>query len=81
MDESRRQKLIDLGAETLAEALLGLAVHSDTVDDLIERLIATPAENIQQFKRKLSSLKRSRRFVDWRGALNCPVSWKCCCRI
>jgi tetratricopeptide (TPR) repeat protein len=67
MDETRKQKLIDLGAETLAEALLDLAVYSDTADDLIERLIATPKENVQRFKRSLSSLKRSRRFVDWRG--------------
>ena len=36
--------------------------------DLIELLIATPKENVQRFKKKLSGLKRSRRFIDWRGA-------------
>ena len=64
----RKQKLIDLGPDALADALLNLAVHSDEVDDLIEQLIATPKENVQRFKKKLSGLKRSRRFIDWREA-------------
>ncbi len=68
MAESRKQKLIDLGPETLADALLNIAVHSDEADDLIEQLIATPKENVQRFKKKLSGLKHSRRFIDWRGA-------------
>lgn len=68
MVDSRKQKLIDLGAEALAEVLLDLAVYSDEADDLIEQLVATPKENIQRFKKKLSGLKQSRRFIDWRGA-------------
>ena len=68
MTDSRKQKLIDLGVEALADALLNISVHSDEADDLIEQLIATPKENVQRFKKKLSSLKHSRRFVDWRGA-------------
>jgi len=68
MTDPRKQKLIDLGTEALAEALLSLSVHSDEADDLIEQLIATPKENVQRFKKKLSGLKSSRRFVDWRGA-------------
>lgn len=66
MADSRKQKLIDLGAESLAGALLNLAVHSDEVDDLIEQLIATPNENVQRFKKKLSGLKRRKRFIGWR---------------
>jgi hypothetical protein len=68
MSDPRKQKLIDLGPEALAETLLDLAVHSGTADDLIERLIATPKENVQRFKMKLSNLKRSRDFFDWRGS-------------
>ncbi|MDY0222784.1 MAG: hypothetical protein RBR67_16765, partial [Desulfobacterium sp.] len=68
MTDSRKQKLIDLGSENLAEALLDLATHSDEADDLIEQLIATPKENIQRFKKKLSGLKRRKSFIDWRGA-------------
>ncbi len=66
MADSRKQKLIDLGADALADALLNLAVHSDEADDLIEQLIATPKENVQRFKKKLSGLKRRKRFVSWR---------------
>jgi hypothetical protein len=68
MADSRKLKLIDLGAETLAEALLDIAVYSDTADDLIERLIATPKENVQRFKKKLVGLRLSRGFIDWRGS-------------
>lgn len=68
MTDSRKQKLIDLGPHALADALLNLAVHSDEADDLIEQLIATPKENVQRFKNKLSGLKHSMRFIDWRGA-------------
>lgn len=68
MTDPRKQKLIDLGTEALADALLNLAVHSDEADGLIEQLIATPKENVQRFKKKLSGLKHSGRFIDWRGA-------------
>lgn len=68
MNNDRKQKLIDLGADALADALLNIAVFSDEADDLIEQLIATPKENVQRFKKKLSDLKHSRRFIDWRGA-------------
>ncbi len=66
MAADRRKKLVALGAQALADALLELAVQSDAADDLVERLMASPKENIQRFKKKLSSLKRSRRFIDWR---------------
>jgi hypothetical protein len=57
MSDSRKQKLIDLGAETLAQALLDIAVFSDAADDLIERLIATPDENVKRFQKKLAGLE------------------------
>ncbi len=66
MGTDRKQKLLDLEAECLADALLELAAQSDAADDLIERLIATPTENIQRFRKKLTALKRSRRFIDRR---------------
>ncbi len=67
MRKDRKQKLMDLGAENLADALLGLAEQSGAADDLVERLLATPQENVQRFKEKLAGLKRSRRFIDWRN--------------
>ena len=66
VNTDRKQKLIDLDAESLAAALLELAAQSDVADDLVESLIATPTENIQRFRKKLTGLKRSRRFIDWR---------------
>ncbi|GAB6095611.1 hypothetical protein JCM14469_18630 [Desulfatiferula olefinivorans] len=63
-DNDRKQKLIDLGPEALADALLNLAVHSNEADDMIEQLIATPKENVQRFKKKLSS------FFDGGGVLD-----------
>ena len=68
LNNDKKQKLIDLGAERLAHALLEIAVLNDAADDLVERLIATPKENIQRFKKKLTVLKRSKRFIDWRGS-------------
>ena len=65
-DNDRKQKLIDLGPDALADALLNLAVHSEEADDLIEQMIATPKENVQRFKKKLSGLKRRKRFIGWR---------------
>jgi hypothetical protein len=67
-NNDRKEKLIDLGPEALADALLNLAAYSDTVDDRIEQLIAVPTENVQRFKNKLSDLKHPRRFIDWRGS-------------
>ncbi|BCL62795.1 hypothetical protein DGMP_34880 [Desulfomarina profundi] len=66
LGSNRKQKLIELGPDALADALLNIAVHSDEADDLIKQLIATPKENIQRFKNKLSGLKRRKRFISWR---------------
>jgi len=68
MSDSRKKNLVGLGSAALADALLALAVHSEAADDLIERLLATPRQNVQRFKRKLSGLRRSQRFIDWRGS-------------
>lgn len=70
MADFRKQKLIGLGTETLAEALLDIALHSDAADDLIEQLIATPKENVQRFKKKLAGLKHSTRYIERRGSFD-----------
>ncbi|MBI9113344.1 lipopolysaccharide assembly protein LapB [Maridesulfovibrio ferrireducens] len=69
MSASRKQKLLNLGPEVLVDALLDLAVYSETADGLVERLIATPTESVQRFKYKLSSLRKSGDFVSWKAAL------------
>lgn len=62
---NQEQKLIALGADRLADALLELASRDDAADDLLERMIATPQENVKRFKAKLSGLKRRQRFIGW----------------
>ncbi|MCP3951328.1 MAG: hypothetical protein GY697_03800 [Desulfobacterales bacterium] len=47
MNPDRKKRLVELGVEPLADALLELAVHTETTEDLIERMIATPKGNIQ----------------------------------
>jgi len=66
VENKRKQRLIELGVESLADALLELAIWSDVADDLVECMISTPEENIQRFKKKLSRLKQSQRFIGWR---------------
>jgi hypothetical protein len=66
MVADRRKKLAALGAEVLADGLLELAERVEVVDDLVERLIGTPKENIQRYKEKLAELKRRQYFISWK---------------
>ena len=61
MRESKRDLLIELGPEALAEALLKLAEC-----DMVVSLTATPDEKPKRFKSKIAGIKRARRFVPWR---------------
>lgn len=64
--EARRQKLMALPTERLAEALLELAEQTEEGEDLVHRLVATPKESEDKFKAKLAAVKRFRGFGDWR---------------
>ena len=68
MQDLRKHKLIELGVEVLADALLNLAAKNAKADELIEHLIASPTQFEQLFKTQLSQLKSSRRLLDWRAA-------------
>ncbi|NQU47201.1 MAG: hypothetical protein HQ519_01020 [Planctomycetes bacterium] len=61
-----RSELEKLGASELADTLLQLAANSESAMKTVERLLATPAENLKRCKAMLSGLKRRRKFVDWR---------------
>jgi hypothetical protein len=63
--DNRKQKLLNLGAETLAEALLDLAKWSEAAENMVERMISGPEENIRRFKKNLSRIKRFQRFLKW----------------
>lgn len=66
MPDGRKQKLQQLGSDALADALLDMAKHNEQIDGIINRMIATPKENVSQYKKKLSGLKRSTKSIDWR---------------
>lgn len=68
MTDKLKQKLIDLGAATLADALIELAKLDNTADDVVQRMVATPTENEKRFKAKLVGLKRLTRFISWSEA-------------
>lgn len=65
MSEHRKQRLVQLGPDTLADALLGLASRDQAAYDVVGRMLAAPEENVKRFKAKLSGLKRLRRFIGW----------------
>jgi len=62
----RKGKLLEVGADRLADALLELAGRYEFADDLVERMIATPQDNIGRFRAKLSALQLGRPFIHWR---------------
>ena len=65
MGPERKERLVELGVDRLADALLELASRDDAADDLVERMIATPPENVGRFKAKLAGLKGRRHFIGW----------------
>ena len=66
MSTERKGKLLELGADRLADALLELAGRDQFADDLVERMIVTPQDNIGRFRAKLSALQLGRPFIHWR---------------
>lgn len=65
MTDKKRNQLINLGAEQLADTLLELHDMYPAVSEVVKQLLATPDENIKRYKAKLASLKRSRKFISW----------------
>ena len=66
MANTKRNKLIGLGPEKLADALLAMTNTVNEVDVMVERLDSSPGETVKRAKAKLAGLKRARRFIDWR---------------
>jgi len=65
MHDDRKQKLIVLGAETLADTLLEMAGSIEQVDDIINRLVAPKKENLARFRQKIAALKNSTKYIDY----------------
>lgn len=68
--EETKRRLISLGSELLAEALLALAEANKDASHLVTRLTATPQEKLKQFKAKLAGLRRSKKHVWVRESPN-----------
>ncbi len=66
MRKDARERLVELGAEKLADALIDLANWNEDVENRVERMTATAAEIVKKFKARVSGLKRRRAFVSWR---------------
>jgi hypothetical protein len=66
MTSHKRNQLIKLGAESLADILLSISETSPEADEVVKRLLATPDQNIKRYKDKLTRLKRGRSFISWR---------------
>jgi hypothetical protein len=61
-----KQTLIKLGADRLAEELLRLAEHSQTVADRIDYITSSKTENLDRFEFQLNELCNGD-FYDWRS--------------
>lgn len=63
MEEGKKKKLVKLPPEVLADALLKMTEHDDMAKHLVERLISEPDVIIKSFRRKISGLKRRKKFI------------------
>ncbi len=63
MEEGKKKKLIKLPPEVLADALLKMTEHDDMAKRLVEGLISEPDVIIKSFRRKISGLKRRKKFI------------------
>lgn len=70
MNEAERNHLIELGPESLADALLGLSIRNEAANELVKRMVSKPNENIDRFKKGLSYLKTTKHFFPWRESGN-----------
>lgn len=66
MDPEKKKKLVELGPDVLANALIKLADHDDKANRLVERLIGDPEDLNKKFKRRVSGLKRRKSFIHWK---------------
>ena len=61
----RRERLIALGADALADILLDAEEWNEDVQDKVDRAIAPPAENVRRFKAKLRGIGRRKGVLGW----------------
>ncbi len=65
MPKDRHKGLVNLGADTLASALLDLSIYSKDADALVERLLSSSKEKGKSFLKRLSNIKRRHSYISW----------------
>ncbi|MCB0308848.1 MAG: hypothetical protein KDD50_02275 [Bdellovibrionales bacterium] len=67
MGLSQKDKLIALGAGTLADLLIEIASDSESANNKVHRAISSQTQNVKLFKEKLKYYKSDgRRYVPWK---------------
>lgn len=61
----QHERLVNLGADRLADALLELAKQNTSAAKMIARLLSDPAENVARFQKKLDALSNMHGFVEY----------------
>lgn len=65
MPDYRKQKLMNLGTEALADLLLELAGKVEKVDDRINQLVAPTNKTIQRFRQKIAAINNNTQFIGY----------------
>ncbi|MBI9096311.1 MAG: hypothetical protein JEY71_15690 [Sphaerochaeta sp.] len=68
MHDKRKQKLMSLGSETLADTLLDMAGHIQQVDDRVNRLVAPKKENLVRYRQKIAALHTLTKYIEYEKA-------------
>lgn len=64
--DERRRKLLEAGADKMADALLELAARNTSADELVKRLVSGKSENLKRYYRKLEQLRQRKYFYEWK---------------
>lgn len=68
MSDDRKERLMALGEEVLAEALLDQAEKHTAAFYVVERMLSTPEENVARFREKVVHLTETDQVYEWHEA-------------
>ena len=75
-EKELRERLIELGAPRLVDALIYISSHTKGGNDYVRAMLLPPDEAEKRFKSKLSGLKRRRKYVGWDEAQDFALELK-----
>ena len=64
MEDARKEKLMALGAEVLAQVLLELSDRSEMASDWVEQLVCSSWENLESFQEKIADWEEEKDLSD-----------------